>query len=93
MYYVCENEQTEDMTFAVLHEWMRICTSVTEKEVTRAKNILKTNMLLQLDGTSNICEDIGRQMLCYERRIPLHELEARIEVIFYLLRIKRKIES
>ncbi|XP_043469131.1 mitochondrial-processing peptidase subunit beta [Leptopilina heterotoma] len=81
MYYVCENEQTEDMTFAVLHEWMRICTSVTEKEVTRAKNILKTNMLLQLDGTSNICEDIGRQMLCYERRIPLHELEARIESV------------
>ncbi|KAG7201204.1 hypothetical protein KM043_003991 [Ampulex compressa] len=36
-------------------------------------------MLLQLDGTTAICEDIGRQMLCYNRRIPLHELEARIE--------------
>lgn len=29
---------------------MRLCTNVTESEVARAKNLLKTNMLLQLDG-------------------------------------------
>lgn len=29
---------------------IRLCTSVTENEVARAKNLLKTNMLLQLDG-------------------------------------------
>ncbi|KAF4080981.1 hypothetical protein AMELA_G00155550 [Ameiurus melas] len=38
-------------------------------------------MLLHLDGSTPICEDIGRQMLCYGRRIPLHELEARIDAI------------
>lgn len=59
---------------------MRMCTSLTEFEVERAKNILRTNLLLQLDGTTPICEDIGRQMLCYNRRIPPHELDARIEV-------------
>lgn len=59
---------------------MRLCTNVTEFEVERAKNILRTNLLLQLDGTTPVCEDIGRQMLCYNRRIPLHELDARIEV-------------
>jgi len=37
-------------------------------------------MNFQLDGTTAICEDIGRQMLCYGRRIPQHELEARIDV-------------
>lgn len=68
------------MASQVQHEWMRLCTSVSEKEVARAKNILKTNMFLQLDGTTAICEDIGRQMLCYNRRIPLHELEMRIDV-------------
>jgi processing peptidase subunit beta len=47
---------------------MRLATSVTDFEVNRAKNLLKTNMLLQLDGTTPICEDIGRQMLCYGRR-------------------------
>lgn len=68
------------MASQVQQEWMKLCTSVTEKDVARAKNILKTNMFLQLDGTTAICEDIGRQMLCYNRRIPLHELEMRIDV-------------
>lgn len=59
---------------------MKLCSSVTEAEVTRAKNLLRTNMLLQLDGSTPICEEIGRQLLVYNRRLPLHELEERIEV-------------
>lgn len=81
VYFVCDRMQCEDMVWNIQQQWMKLCTSVTEKEVNRAKNILKTNMLLQLDGTTAICEDIGRQMLCYDRRIPLHELEARIDSV------------
>jgi len=81
IYFVCDPLQCEDMLFNVQTEWMRLCTMVTEGEVERAKNLLKTNMLLQLDGTTPICEDIGRQMLCYNRRIPLHELEQRIDAV------------
>lgn len=33
---------------------------VTDEEVERGKNLLRTNMLLQLDGSTPICEDIGR---------------------------------
>jgi len=69
------------MIFQIQSEWMRLCNNVTEFEVQRAKNLLKTNMLLQLDGSTPICEDIGRQMLCYGRRIPTHELEARIDAV------------
>jgi processing peptidase subunit beta len=75
----------EEMLFNIQTEWMKLCTIVTEGEVERAKNLLKTNMLLQLDGTTPICEDIGRQMLCYNRRIPLHELEKRIDVSFFFI--------
>ena len=70
------------MIYNIQMEWMRMCTGITDFEVDRAKNLLKTNMLLQLDGTTPICEDVGRQMLCYGRRIPQHELEARINVSF-----------
>ena len=63
---------------------MRLCSSVTEFEVQRAKNLLKTNMMLMLDGSTPICEDIGRQLLCYSRRVPLSELDARIDVSFVL---------
>lgn len=80
IYWVCDPLKCEEMLFNVQSEWMRLCTMVTDGEVERAKNLLKTNMLLQLDGTTPICEDIGRQMLCYNRRIPLHELEKRIDV-------------
>ncbi|KAJ7331283.1 hypothetical protein OS493_020073 [Desmophyllum pertusum] len=71
----------EDSMYCVQKEWMRICTSVTDSEVARAKNLLKTNILMQLDGSTPICEDIGRQMLTYGRRIPLPELDKRIEMI------------
>ncbi|XP_034838393.1 mitochondrial-processing peptidase subunit beta [Maniola hyperantus] len=81
IYFVAEPMQIEDMVYNIQKEWMKLCTSVTEGEVERAKNLLKTNMLLQLDGTTPVCEDIGRQILCYNRRIPLHELDARIDSV------------
>merc|ERR1711990_526234 len=81
IYFVTDKLNQESMMFNIQHEWMRLATSVTDFEVNRAKNLLKTNMLLQLDGTTPICEDIGRQMLCYGRRIPQHELEARIDAV------------
>ncbi|XP_017799369.1 PREDICTED: mitochondrial-processing peptidase subunit beta isoform X2 [Habropoda laboriosa] len=78
IYFVSDPMMLEHFVYNIQREWMRLCTTVTEREVERAKTALKTNMLLQLDGTTAICEDIGRQMLCYNRRIPLHELETRI---------------
>ena len=68
IYFVTDAMNQENMVYNIQNEWMRMCTSLTEFEVDRAKNLLKTNMLLQLDGTTPICEDIGRQMLCYGRR-------------------------
>jgi len=82
VYFVANGgEHLDDVTIMLQEEWMRICTGASEGDVTRAKNLLKTNLLLQLDGTTPICEDIGRQMLCYGRRVPLHELEARIDAV------------
>merc|ERR1719290_696628 len=81
IYFVTDALNQADMVFNIQNEWMRLATSVTDFEVNRAKNLLKTNMLLQLDGTTPICEDIGRQMLCYGRRMPQHELEARIDAV------------
>jgi len=81
VYFVTDKLNQENMIYNIQMEWMRMCTGITDFEVDRAKNLLKTNMLLQLDGTTPVCEDIGRQMLCYGRRIPQHELEARIDAV------------
>ena len=66
---------------AVLAEWQRLSRAATDHEVSRAKNLLLTNMLLMLDGSTPICEDIGRQILCYGRRVPPTELETRISAV------------
>merc|ERR1719369_1040892 len=81
VYYVTDAVNVNQMWHEVRSEWIRLWSTVKDSDVERAKNALKTDMLLQLDGTTAICEDIGRQMLCYGRRIPIHELEARIEAV------------
>jgi len=81
IYFVTDAMNQENMIINITQEWMRLCNNISDFEVERAKNLLKTSMLLQLDGTTPICEDIGRQMLCYGRRMPQHELEARIDAV------------
>lgn len=81
VYFVTDRMKIDDFMIVLQEEWMRFCTSVTEAEVNRAKNLLRTNILLQLDGSTPICEEIGRQLLVYNRRLPLAELEERIEAV------------
>jgi len=82
VYFVADpGTYSDDIMHQIQSEWKYLCTSVTDEDVERGKNLLRTNMLLMLDGSTPICEDIGRQMLCYGRRIPLHELDARINAV------------
>jgi len=64
-----------------IREWMRLCTSVTEAEVERAKAQLKASILLSLDGTTAIAEDIGRQLVTTGRRMSPGEIERTIDAI------------
>ncbi|GJD11267.1 Probable mitochondrial-processing peptidase subunit beta [Galdieria sulphuraria] len=43
--------------------------------------LLKTNLLGQLDNTTAEAEEVGRQLLVYGRRIPLLEMFARIDAV------------
>lgn len=53
IYFICDPLKCDEMVQSICKEWMRLCNSVTEAEVNRAKNLLKTNLLLQLDGRSH----------------------------------------
>lgn len=48
---------------------------VSESEVERAKAQLKASILLSLDGTTAVAEDIGRQIITTGRRLAPEEVE------------------
>lgn len=80
-YFVAAPGSINNLIDNVLQQWVWLASSVDEAIVDRAKRSLLTNLLLMLDGSTPVCEDIGRQLLCYGRRIPIPELTARIESI------------
>ncbi|THG13111.1 hypothetical protein TEA_011691 [Camellia sinensis var. sinensis] len=71
----------DDLAYAIMYEMSKLCYRVSEADVTRACNQLKSSLLLHIDGTSPVAEDIGRQLLTYGRRIPFAELFARIDAV------------
>jgi processing peptidase subunit beta len=60
---------------------MRLCTNVSAAETERAKAQLKASILLSLDGTTAVAEDIGRQLVTTGRRMAPNEIERKIDAI------------
>ncbi|XP_041007660.1 probable mitochondrial-processing peptidase subunit beta, mitochondrial isoform X1 [Juglans microcarpa x Juglans regia] len=81
VYAVAKPDALDDLAYAVMNETTKLCCRVLEEDVIRARNQLKSSLLLHIDGTSPVAEDIGRQLLTYGRRIPFAELFARIDAV------------
>ncbi|KAI8890278.1 LuxS/MPP-like metallohydrolase [Backusella circina FSU 941] len=64
MYVVTENkDQIDDFVHFTQKEWVRLSTSVTAGEVERAKQQVKASLLLGLESTCAVAQDIGSQIL------------------------------
>ncbi|XP_058486826.1 cytochrome b-c1 complex subunit 1, mitochondrial [Solea solea] len=81
VYFVADKMHIEDMVHWTQNAWINLCTTVTESDVARGKIALKASLVGQLNGTTPICDDIGRHILNYGRRIPLAEWDARIDAV------------
>ena len=76
IYLVTENiGQIDDLVHFTLREWSRLSSNVSNAEVERAKAQLKASLLLSLDGTTAVAEDIGRQIITTGRRLAPEEIE------------------
>ncbi|KAG4305960.1 hypothetical protein PORY_000870 [Pneumocystis oryctolagi] len=82
IYLVSENLTClDDLVHFALKEWSRLSLSVTKPEVERAKAQLKASLLLGLDGTTAVAEDIGRQIVTCGRRMTPYEIDKHISKI------------
>eukprot|EP00579_Thalassiosira_antarctica_P000018 CAMPEP_0201866206 /NCGR_PEP_ID=MMETSP0902-20130614/864_1 /ASSEMBLY_ACC=CAM_ASM_000551 /TAXON_ID=420261 /ORGANISM="Thalassiosira antarctica, Strain CCMP982" /LENGTH=481 /DNA_ID=CAMNT_0048391127 /DNA_START=71 /DNA_END=1513 /DNA_ORIENTATION=+ len=79
LYAIAEREKVGDLMTCVTNNLAQLANTVTEEDVERAKIALKATMLMGLDGNTNVCEDIGRQLLTYGRRMTPAEIFMRIE--------------
>lgn len=66
----------------ILKEWRRIKSgNITDDEVNRAKAQLKASLLLSLDGSTAIAEDIGRQIVTTGKRLSPEEVFEQVDKI------------
>ena len=82
IYMVSENLMNlDDLTHFTLKEWGRMSVAPTSVEVERAKSQLKAALLLGLDGTTAVAEDIGRQLVTSGKRLTPQQIEAAIDAV------------
>mmetsp|Transcript_7353 Transcript_7353/g.16031 ORF Transcript_7353/g.16031 Transcript_7353/m.16031 type:complete len:485 (-) Transcript_7353:6-1460(-) len=79
LYAIADKERVSDLMASVMNNLSKMADHIREEDVERAKTALKATMLMGLDGNTNVCEDIGRQLLTYGRRLTPAEIFGRIE--------------
>jgi mitochondrial-processing peptidase subunit beta len=81
-YIVTENlVNMDDLMHFTLREWTRMAIDPHDTEVERAKSQLKASLLLTLDGTTAIAEDIGRQLVTTGRRLTPQQIENAVDAV------------
>ena len=74
------NKELNELMPVIGTEIKKICNDlVSPQELARAKAQLKASMLMTLENSSTSAEILARQMLLYNRIIPIEEMVARIE--------------
>lgn len=72
-------DKAEELLFVVADELKKITTDVKEAEIARARAQIKAGIFMDKESTVAQAEDLGRQILCYQRQIPAEEMIAAIE--------------
>eukprot|EP00978_Attheya_sp_CCMP212_P011681 scaffold28949_cov51-Attheya_sp.AAC.2 len=75
-------EKARDVTRVLAEHMARLALEpVTDEELSRARNMLKCNVLTQLESRLVLFEDIGRQILTYGKREGTAEMCAKIDAV------------
>jgi len=77
---VAPPEGQEQLMFSITRGLTNLCYNCDPIQLAAAKNNAKMLMLAP-DGSGPVCEDIGRQVLLYGRRMHPTEVVARIDAV------------
>lgn len=73
--------EIEELLPVLCSEICALPESLSEKEVTRARNQIKASLLMSLESTGARAEQLAQQMLIFGRPIPVDELVGRVEAV------------
>jgi predicted Zn-dependent peptidase len=75
-------EMVQDLVDVIQGEFSRAAATLPdEREVQRAKAQLKTGLLMSLESSVSRAEQMGRQLLAFDRLLPAEELIERVEAV------------
>lgn len=72
-------DEVAELIPVVCDEIAKVGADVTEDEVARARAQLKAGTLMALESTMSRCEQLGQQVLIYDRPVPVEEIVAKID--------------
>jgi processing peptidase subunit alpha len=81
VYGAAPAENMGQLVAALCEEMSKMAGAISDQELSRAKNQLKSSLLMNLESRPILFEDIGRQVLTYGARTPASELVQQIESV------------
>jgi mitochondrial-processing peptidase subunit alpha len=93
MYAKADPDRLTDLLKIVCGELIEVSKKVSKEELIRAKNQLKTSIFMNLESRGILFDDIGRQVLLYNKRYTAQELCDLIDSVTMedLARVTRRI--
>mmetsp|Transcript_54968 Transcript_54968/g.66202 ORF Transcript_54968/g.66202 Transcript_54968/m.66202 type:complete len:440 (+) Transcript_54968:663-1982(+) len=77
----CPTERGKDGVKVLANHFLKLAEMAGEEEIRRAKNMLKCNVLTQLESRLVTMEDLGRQILTFGKRESQEEMLSKIEAV------------
>merc|ERR1719506_3544731 len=73
---------SQNLTYQILEQFAKLSYQpVTDEELSRAKNMLRCNVLTQLESRQILAEDLVRQFQTYGERVDPQDICARIDAV------------
>ncbi|MEE3094527.1 MAG: pitrilysin family protein [Pseudomonadota bacterium] len=74
-------DDIDELIPAICEEIKRLPTTLTDREIARARTQLKAATMMSLESTGARCEQLGQQMLIFGRPLTLEEQVGKIESV------------